>query len=293
MLLFLACMPEVGLISIKEPDSHEETGNIIIDTSDTALIEETGETVQIQGTVGLVQHSFEQIACPSCFWVQNSMNTSFLMTIHEKTNSIHKMNFPDVNTCTTSVIDNSQIVNPVAIGQVATITGPSVVFNAYQGSGEYSWSYSTNDQNNIMYDMDSDMTVQLSDNTNFIYHTIYGFNDIQPQDLRLVSADYLAIIQKNNAFFTWDPIGIGQTLFNIKMEMYSWDGSVYLGEVSCTSSDTGEMLIPSQFLTQYPTNGLVAVYMTRFMQQRVPYEGLSGYVDVFNTWTFVGTGHLE
>ena len=68
---------------------------------------------------------------------------------------------------------------------------------------------------------------------------------------------------------------------------------VLLGVVSCSGPDSGMMTIDGSYFTPYPTWSLTAIHMTRFSQQRVPFEGLNGYMDVQLEWSVVGTGHIE
>ena len=107
-----------------------------------------------------------------------------------------------------------------------------------------------------------------------------------------ISYAFAAVVSKSGTAFQWGPAG-GPDLFNITIATYSPDGSQLLGVISCSTTDSGYYVFDGSYFQSYPTWSLTAIHMTRFSQQRVPYEGLNGYVDVQLEWSVVGTGHIE
>ena len=138
------------------------------------------------------------------------------------------------------------------------------------------------------------MTVRLQDNTSYSFRSIEGFDEIQPWELRYVDPSYAfaAIVSRSGTNFSWTPAGVSDEI-NILIATYSPDGSQLLGAVSCTGPDSGFMFFDGSYFQSYPTWSLTAIYLTRISKQRVPYEGMNGYIDVQLEWSVVGTGHIE
>ena len=133
------------------------------------------------------------------------------------------------------------------------------------------------------------MRVQMQDGSSFQFRSIHGFDFVEPYEMRYVDISYAfaAVVSKFGTQFQWGPAG-GPDLFNITIATYSPDGSQLLGAVSCSTTDSGYFMFDGSYFQSYPTWSLTAIHMTRFSQQRVPYEGFNGYVDVQLEWSVVG-----
>jgi hypothetical protein len=75
--------------------------------------------------------------------------------------------------------------------------------------------------------------------------------------------------------------------------VYTPDGSSLLGYVSCSGADSGMMTIPGQYLSNYPTWGLVAVHMVRHKIDLVLWEEQNTFIETHMEWEVIGTGHIE
>lgn len=301
--LLLACGGDIGIRTVDKIQTMETAEEII----DTAILETAHEpsepssepagepatetsTDPLEGTVGLTRYTLEQLACPACMGVSQEITVLFEAKFHDKINDVHPLWFPPVGQCSTNTNPIGINVSPINVGQSLSIQGSTNSFSAYGNStGIYS-SYIQEWQ----YDRNALTTVRLQDNTSYSFRSIEGFDEIQPWELRYVDPSYAfaAIVSKSGTNFSWTPAGVSDE-FNILIATYSPDGSQLLGAVSCTGLDSGFMFFDGSYLQSYPPWSLTAIYLTRISKQRVPLEGMNGYVDVQLEWTVVGTGHIE
>jgi hypothetical protein len=126
------------------------------------------------------------------------------------------------------------------------------------------------------------------------FTSIEGFDDIQPYTLLWVDPSYAydAAISKAGTTFTWFPV-VQNSLFEIIVAVYSYDGSQFLGAVSCLEQDTGSMTVPGNYLQQYPSGSIAAVHLIRHRIARVPVPSLNGYLQSHMIWEVVGTGVVQ
>ena len=301
--LLLACGGDIGIRTVDKIQTTE-TAEQIIDTATAEPAYEPSEpsseqteepdtatsTDPLEGTVGLTRYTLEQLACPACMGTSQEITVLFEAKFHDKINDVHPLWFPPMGQCTTNTNPIGISVSPINVGQSLSIQGSANSFTAYgNGSGLYS-SYIQESQ----YDRNALTTVRLQDNTSYSFRSIEGFDEIQPWELRYVDPSYAfaAIVSRSGTNFSWTPAGVSDE-FNILIATYSPDGSQLLGAVSCTGPDSGFMFFDGSYFQSYPAWSLTAIYLTRVSKQRVPYEGMSGYVDVQLEWTVVGTGHIE
>ena len=296
-LFLFSCASEVGIIKRYE-SSNDSGAQSVVDSSnsiETGDIEDTNnntdsEAQTIEGTVGLVSWELEQVACPACMGVQQEITIGFDADFHEKINDVHPTWVPDQGQCVQSLNYLSINRNSKNLGNAITVSGQYNSFTAYKDSANIYKGTLYESQ----YDRNSQYTVSFQDGTIFNFNSISGFDFIEPLSLRYVDPSYAfaAPIYRSGSTFWWGPSGSSQT-FNITLAVYSQDGSQLLGYASCSGADSGMMTIPGSYLNSFPTWSLVAVHMTRYKHERVPYESLLGYVDVQLYWSVVGTGHIE
>ena len=300
LALMLACGGDIG---IRTTDKVQEDTSVAADSSQPSSepsTEPSSETSvepssepsgePLNGTVGLTRYTLEQLACPACMGASQEITVLFETKLHNKISEEHPLWFPSMGQCTTNTNPIEISVSPINVGQSLSIQGSMNSFTAYNnGMGLYS-SYLQEWQ----YDRNTNMTVNMQDNTSYSFRSIQGFDEIQPLELRYVDPSYAfaAVVSKFGTTFSWSPAGVSDE-FNVMIATYSPDGSQLLGVISCTVPDTGFMNFDGSYFQSYPTWSLAAIYLTRISKQRVPYEGLGGYVDVQLEWTVVGTGHIE
>lgn len=303
-LLLLACGGDIGIRTVDKVQA-EDTAYEIVDTATPEPVAEPAtepstepvsdpssepSSEPINGTVGLVNFNLEQVACQACMGVSQEITIQFDAKLHEKINETHPTWFPPAGQCTTNTNPLQINVSANNVGQSMNVIGNPNSFTAFNnGMNTY-----TGFIQEYQYDRDTNMRVQVQDGSAFQFRSIHGFDFVEPYEMRYVDISYAfaAVVSKSGTVFQWGPAG-GPDLFNITIATYSPDGSQLLGAISCSTTDSGYYVFDGSYFQSYPTWSLTAIHMTRFSQQRVPYEGLNGYVDVQLEWSVVGTGHIE
>lgn len=298
--LLLACGGDIGIRTIDKVQTNDTS----IEVVDTAVpqpstepsyepaSEPSGEpsSEPLNGTVGLVNYNLEQVACQACMGVSQEITIQFEAKFHDKINETHPTWYPPAGQCVNSMNPVAISIPAKSIGSSLNIFGNPNSFAAFNNGMNIYSGFIQESQ----YDRDTQMNVQAPDGSNFAFRSIHGFDYVEPYEMRYVDISYAfaAVVSKFGTQFSWGPFG-GPDLFNITIATYSPDGSQLLGVVSCSGPDNGMMVIDGSYFQSYPTWALTAIHMTRFSRQRVPYEGLNGYVDVQLEWSVVGTGHIE
>ena len=78
----------------------------------------------------------------------------------------------------------------------------------------------------------------------------------------------------------------------ITVAVYSWDGSQFLGYVTCAGPDNGMMTIPAQYLQPYQVGSLVAIHLERHKVELVETDINNSFVETHMSWEVVGTGTI-
>ena len=302
LALFLACGGDIGIRTtdkVQVLDTAVDDTDIITEASTEPSLEPSSEPSiepstepsdePLEGTVGLVNYNLEQVACQACMGVPQEITIQFEAKFHEKIGETHPTWYPDAGQCVNSMNPVGIFIQGMNVGSSINIMGNPNSFAAFNSSNVYS-GFLTESQ----YDRDTQMNVQLQDGTAFQFRSIHGFDFIEPYEMRYVDISYAfaAVVSKFGTQFSWGPSN-GPDLFNITIATYSPDGSQLLGVVSCSTQDAGYYFFDGSYFQSYPTWSLTAIHMTRFSQQRVPFEGMNGYVDAQLEWSVVGTGHIE
>ncbi len=271
-----------------------------IDTS-VSTIDETGEpTSQSEEpssepasemtdlTIGFAEISLTQIACPACMGVSSEFDISASLKLHQPTTGGYNDMLVPVGTCVTQELGSYVSSTPLAISGTAS-------FNSIQlyPSGQAEWTASNLQEFQIPRREPITVVTDAGIIPN-AFETLEGFDDIQPWELRYVDPSYAfaAAVSKQGTTFTWYPVITGAQ-FEVMVVVYSPDGSQILGLVSCMENDVGYITVPGSYFQAYPTWALAAVYLTRHRTDRQPAFEFNGYLESHQTWTVLGTAHIE
>jgi len=290
LLLLISCTTDVGIITVDKQQNDSAVTDTYQETETGAEQETDLQTEEPSGTVGLIEWELEQIACLPCMGVTQEITVEFKADFHEKLNESHPTWIPEQGQCVQNLNYLTLSRDSVDTGNSLNIQGSFSGFQAYKGAGNIYSTFITESQ----YERDTNYKVSTQEGDTLEFNSIRGFDYIEPVELRYVDPSYAFAtpIYRTGSTFWWGPSGTNET-FNITLAVYSQDGSQILGYVSCSGGDSGMMTIPGQYLSGFPGWSLVAVHMTRFSKQKVLFEKLSGYVDVYLYWSVVGTGHIE
>jgi hypothetical protein len=128
---------------------------------------------------------------------------------------------------------------------------------------------------------------------NYSFVSSHGFDFIEPYNMLWVDPSYAfeAPIYRTGATFTWAPTSTDST-FMITIAVYSWDGSQFLGYVTCAGPDNGMMTIPAQYLQAYQAGSIVAIHLERHKVELVETDINNSYIETHMSWEVVGTGTI-
>ncbi len=290
LLFAISCGSDIAIITT-EKKPQDTNAPIVEEPSDTDSPEpdtEEPSSEMTELTIGFAQVSLTQIACPACMGVSNEFDISANLKLHQPTTGGYTEQLTPVGSCVTQDLGSYVSSTPL------NISG-AVYFNSIQlyPSGPSEWAAA----NLYEYQIPRRESITVVTDGGTIpnaFETLEGFDDIQPWELRYVDPSYAfaAVVSKQGTTFSWFPT-IPGTQFEIMIVVYSPDGSQILGLVKCMENDMGYMTVPGSYFQSYPAWALTAVYLTRHRIERQPAYEFNGYLESHQTWTVLGTGHIE
>ena len=291
LLLAIGCASDIAIITTEKKPQDTNSPEILepsTDTDETGTDTQQPESTMTELTIGFAEISLTQIACPACVGVSNEFDISANLKLHYPTSGGYTDQLTPVGSCVTQEIGSYVSSEPIVISGTAT-------FNSIQlyPSGQAEWSAS----NLMEYQIPRRTLITVSTEAGSVpnaFETLEGFDSIEPYTLLWVDPSYAfdAVVSKSGTTFTWYPT-IPDTQFEIMVVVYSPDGSQILGLVACMENDVGYMTVPGSYFQSYPTWALAAVYLTRHRIDRQPAYDFDGYLESHQTWTVLGTGHIE
>ena len=290
LLLAIGCGSDIAIITTekRQQDTNSPVVNEPSDTDDPGPDTQEPASEMTELTIGFAELSLMQIACPACVGVSNEFDIYANLKLHYPTSGGYTDQLTPVGSCVTQEIGSYVSSEPISVSGTAT-------FNSIQlyPSGPAEWTVS----NLMEYQIPRRTLVTVSTAAGTIpnaFETLEGFDSIEPYTLLWVDPSYAfdAVVSKSGTTFTWYPT-IPDTQFEIMVVVYSPDGSQILGLVACMENDVGYMTIPGTYFASYPTWALAAVYLTRHRVDRQPAYDFNGYLESHQTWTVLGTAHIE
>jgi|TARA_R110000851_G_scaffold26475_4_gene75049 hypothetical protein len=300
--IILACYGDVSIIK-REP--QDTSGVIITDEptqepssiSDPAFEpswepsgEPSYEQTERSGITGYTYLKLRQVACPACMGETQQISIQFKALFHEPSSDGHTEWLPPNGQCTNSLISTSPSVVPIDVGPSIYIEGEYHTFTANPftyGSYENNQIWESHLERDSRYDI-------FTTEGNYSFISSHGFDFIEPYTMLWVDPLYAfeAPIYRTGAIFTWGPSS-SDSVFMITVSAYSWDGSQFLGYVTCTGPDNGSMMIPSQYLQGFQPGSLTAIHLSRHKIELVETDINNSYIETHMEWEVVGTGHIE
>jgi len=291
LLTLLACSPEVGLIGYR--DKNPDTAA----TTDTTEVEPAGEPSSPDtslppraGVSGYTYLHLRQVACPACVGETQEIRINFESEFHQPISDSHTEWLPQVGECNNSMTGISPSTIPMDVGSSITVTNPSHNFTAPAiGVGFYQTQNIWEGQ--LLRDAVYDVQTEAG---SYQFISSHGFDFIEPQAMLYVDPSYafVAPMYRSGASFSWAPTS-PNSLFMIRLAAYSSDGSQLLGHATCVGQDNGFMTIPSQYLSQFPSGALAAIYLSRHKVELVETDINNSYIETHMEWEVVGTGYMQ
>ena len=272
-----------------ETDTEPETET---DTEPEEVDEDPDEPAALEGTVGYVNFSLRQMACPECMGEPAGVVVSFISQFHYPITDSHVAWIPDSGVCIDNVVESTPSISPVDLGTSLEVHGPLHSFSVPRTS---TGAYETTTLYETQYDRDSVYSVApVGSADSFEFVSLSGFDFIEPVELLYVDPSYAfaAPIRRTGATFTWGPSG-SSAEFMVIVAVYTADGSSLLGYVTCVGPDSGSLYVPGSHLSSYPRYSLAAIHLSREHIVDSPFETLGGYVETHMSWEVVGTGYID
>jgi len=291
LALWISCQGDIALIySDKNQDSGQD--QILMDDQVEDTDSETGvvspeDPVDPSGVSGYFYLELQQLSCPPCFSESREINVDMGVFFHESISDSHFSGSLSDGECTTNDFLYRPSYNLINHTSSVSVSGAYYDFDLF-GSQEFS----SNQMYENQYERDSVYTVS-TEYGSFDFLSIHGFDFIEPYTMLYVDPSYAfaAPISRGGQNFSWGPSG-SNSMFEISLEVFSYDGSQFLGLVTCASQDSGYMNIPSSYLSQFPSGSLAAIILTRHKRDSSLYSPLNSYIETHMRWRVVGTGYI-
>ena len=286
--ILLACRQgDIGIVKVYE----ETTDSAIKDTQVTTPepVDEPDDGPQRSGITGYTNLHLRQVACPACVGETQEITITFSAEFHQPISDNHTSWIPSGDQCTTNLISVSPSTNPISVGPSIIVDSGFHNFGAEQiAAGLYQTTSIWESQ------LQRDTTYQVeTQEGNYNFVSSHGFDFIEPYNMLWVDPSYAfeAPIYRSGATFTWAPTSLDST-FMITVAVYSWDGSQFLGYVTCAGPDNGIMTIPAQYLQSYQAGSLVAIHLERHKVELVETNINNSFIETHISWEVIGTGTI-
>ena len=290
LLLLLSCQGDVGIIKRLEEETGQSTETGEPSEDPVMPTTEPSYDPERSGITGYNYLGLRQVSCPACVGESQEITIEYKANFHQPSTNGWTEWIPSQGACTTELIEVVPSTVPLSVGGQIMISNPQHQFQAQQ-VGLAAYENNSIWEPQIQRDAPYEVTTEFGSYTFFSSH---GYDWVEPYTMLWVDPSYAfdAAIYRTGAAFSWAPTSTNHT-FTVTVAVYSWDGSQFLGQVTCAGADSGFMQIPAQHLQQYPAGSLTAIHLIRHKVELVETEINNSYVETHTQWEVVGTGHIE
>ena len=290
LLALLACRQgDIGIVKVYEETTDSAVKDTQVTSPEPVDEPEPSAEPQRSGITGYTNLHLRQVACPACVGESQEITITFSAEFHQPISDNHTNWIPAGDQCTTNLISVSPSTNPISVGPSIIADSGFHSFGAEQVTlGLYQSTSIWESQ------LQRDTTYQVeTQEGNYSFVSSHGFDFIEPYTMLWVDPSYAfeAQIYRSGATFTWAPTSTDST-FMITIAVYSWDGSQFLGYVTCAGPDNGTMTIPAQYLQAYQAGSLAAIHLERHKIELVETDINNSYIETHMSWEVVGTGTI-
>lgn len=287
LLMLLACRQgDIGIVKVYENQRDSAVQDTQVAPTEPS---EPASEPERTGITGYTSLHLRQVACPACVGEPQEIKITFSAEFHQPISDNHTSWIPTSDQCTTNLISMSPSTNPINVGPSIVIDSGVHNFGAEQVA---TGLYETTSIWESQLQRDAVYTVESQEGS-YDFVSSHGFDFIEPYNMLWVDPSYAfeAPIYRSGATFTWAPTSTDST-FMITVAVYSWDGSQFLGYVTCSGPDNGMMTIPAQYLQAYQAGSLVAIHLERHKVSLVETDINNSYIETHMSWEVVGTGTI-
>ena len=291
--ILLACQGDIGIVKVYEnpkDSAQQDTQEITTEPAEPSTEPpQPAAEPQRSGITGYNRLHLRQVACPACMGESQEIIITYTAQFHQPITDNHTGWIPQSGQCTTNLIGTSPSTVPIDVGPSITVDSGVHNFGAEQivlGTYETTSIWEAQLQRDTIYQTQTQQG-------EYSFVSSHGFDFIEPYTMLWVDPSYAfeAPIYRSGATFTWAPTSLDST-FLITVAVYSWDGSQFLGYVTCSGPDNGSMTIPAQYLQSYQAGSLVAIHLERHKVELVETNINNSYVESHMIWEVVGTGTI-
>ena len=216
---------------------------------------------------GLVELSYFAVGCPSCFGVADSLDFSVAAALHSPVSGSWHSSLPTRGSCARDPATTSLSSSFIDVGARLFLSAGSRTITLNESGGVYSAAGLAQSDyvKNTAWDLSAtDGGSWGPFEVNDVLETPEGFTDLQPIAIAEDgSRAFTAKIRSTNASFTWAPSGVTES-FILRLDVYTPNGSAFVGSIVCHSADSGGLTVPSSAFSGLPPGGLIAVWMYRY-----------------------------
>lgn len=204
---------------------------------------------------------------------------------------------PPVGSCVVDPFISPPAVTAIDVGEWVHLSSGSTSIPMARSFGEDGYLYraANLEDHDYLRNASFDVSAPGEFTVEDALSTTEGYSSIEPIELLYVIGDspsFEAKLRKSTTNnFTWAPAGQGT--FLIQLLVFDQYGTTIRGTVMCHDWDDGDMSIPGAWLTPYPTNGLVLVYMFRYRTGEFVLPTNGSRVQTSTYALFVGSGIVK
>ena len=290
ILLALSCQGDISLIELERNKAEDTSSEIISDTTSEDTQDVDTEEIEYDGVSGFFNYKLQQVACPACLGLNREITVSAESFFHEPISDSHFDNYLQPGNCSTQYHSYRPSYNKMYISDQLFVDGPQHDFYINSASD---LEFLNNQLYESQYDRDAAHKVYTNEVDYFSFQSIHGFDFIEPYEMLYVdpSYAYAAMISRSGQTFYWGPSG-SEYEFEISLEVFSYDGSSFLGLVTCSGLDSGSINVPGNMLSSFPQHSLVAIILTRHKRDKSEFDLLCSYIETHMEWQVIGTGYI-
>jgi len=253
---------------VTRQDTDQEDSDVVVEDTDDSGVTQPDYTGLIGG---VIRFSSIQYGCYECFTDSTGpFSVSGVLAFHEPVHQTWNDWIPSPGTCTNYLTQNDPATQFLDLGQKVEINVGSRYLpfsrNYTNGTTQYNFSSTTN--LDFQYGASYNLNVYPNSTTdafqiNNVFVTPERLNITNPTQLmNPFSSAFAPVVSKSGTTISWTPSGSGY--FFVILDVYSEDGSTYLGGALCVDNDDGSIFIDPSVLGSFYPGSLVGVYMYRY-----------------------------
>ena len=244
---------------------------------------------------GLVEYSFLQVACPSCFGAGSQLSVQASAAFHDPVAGSWIAWLPPVGSCALNPASAPPTASTRDVGSWVYLESGARSLGLHRSTGETGPIYAADGLSDADYLRNAQWDVRAPEAGLFVAGgllTTQGFDAIEPFEMLFVEPDaaFAAPISRSGATFAWAPSGVADR-FVLWIDAYDDPSGAFLGTALCVGPDSGALTVPGSLLSAFPAYSLLGIGVYRYQVQRTPTD-TGAALESVSWFGVLGTGHL-